>query len=126
MSKDSPKVDAPREPAGGPAQTGSVTTSDPNPNVPKDVFNTSGSQPVRDKTADESKGTPVTRYFTKDGTPVEPASLPGQTPSNLAGKELEGRPDVVTAVEYVDGGGNTVTHDSLASEQESKKNEENK
>lgn len=118
-TSDSPRVDAGPEPAGGPAQTGSLTSHDPNPNTDKDVFDTGANGPVRDRVADESKGTPVARYFTKDGTPVEPASLPGKvTPSNLAGKDLEARPDVVTAIEYIDAGGNTVTHDSLKANKE--------
>lgn len=79
-----------------------------------DVFNTSGSQPVRDRTADPKKGQPVTRYFTKDGTPVEPSTVPpAVTPSNLAGFDASKRDDLVEVVEYLDEGGNVVTHDSL-------------
>lgn len=86
-----------------------------------DLFNTEGSGPVRDKEADPSKGTPVTRFFTKDGTPVEPSTIPtGVTPSNLAGPDANMRDDVVAVVEYIDEGGNTVTHDSLKSKEESK------
>lgn len=102
-------------------QTGSVTSSDPNPNTPKDIFATSGSGPVRDKKADPEKGTPVTRYFTKEGTPVEGSNLAGHTPSNLAGPDPDKmRDDVIEAVEYIDSSGNTVTHDSLKSKEESK------
>lgn len=101
-------------------QTGGVT-SKAEPNVPHDIFNTSGSEPVRDKEADESKGTPVTRYFTKDGTPVEPSTLAGFTPSNLAGPDPDKmRDDVIPVVEYTDEGGSTVTHDSLKAKRESK------
>lgn len=94
-------------------RTGGVTTKQED-NIPHDIFNTSGSEPIRDRTPDASKGTPVTRFFTKDGTPVEPATVPpAKTPANLAGPDASKRDDIVEVVEYVDEGGNTVTHDSL-------------
>lgn len=94
--------------------TGGVTDHDEAPNSPHDPFATSGNEPVRDKTPDASKGTPVTRYFTKDGTPIEPSSLPEHTPSSLAGPDMDKiGDDVVAAVEYLDEDGSTVTHDSL-------------
>lgn len=96
------------------SQTGGVTSKDEAINTPHDPFATSGSEPVRDRKADPSKGTPVTKFFTKDGTPVEPSNLPGPTPSNLAGPDRDKIPDdIVAAVEYVDESGATVTHDSL-------------
>jgi hypothetical protein len=99
-------------------QTGGVSST---PAEGGDLFNTEGNQPVRDKEADESKGTPVTRFFTKDGTPVEPSTIPtGVTPSNLTGPNADMRDDVVAVVEYIDEGGNTVTHDSLKTKEESK------
>lgn len=102
-------------------QTGGITSSDPHPNVPKDIFDTGPTGPVRDKEADPSKGTPVTRFFTKDGTPVEPSNLAGHTPSNLAGPDPEKmRDDVIAVVEYTDEGGNTVTNESLKTAKESK------
>lgn len=85
------------------------------------IFDTGDNGPVRDKEADPSKGTPVTRFFTKDGTPVEPSTIPtGVTPSNLAGPDPDMRDDVVAVVEYIDEGGNTVTNDSLKTKEESK------
>ena len=85
------------------------------------IFGTSGNEPVRDKTPDTSKGTPVTRFFTKDGTPVEPTTVPAaQTPANLAGFDASKRDDIVEAVEYVDESGATVTHDSLKADKENK------
>lgn len=93
---------------------GGITDTDTSVNVPNDVFSTEGNQPVRDKTADPSKGTPVKRFFTKDGTPVEPATVPGAaTPANLAGHDASKRPDVVEAYEYLNEDGSTVTHDNL-------------
>lgn len=103
-------------------QTGGVATSDPNPNTVKDIFNTGATGVVRDRQPDESKGTPVKKYFTKDGTPVEPSTLAGVTPSNLAGPDPDKmRDDVVEAFEYIDEGGNAVTHDSLKTRQEAEK-----
>lgn len=103
-------------------QTGGVTSSDPNPNTDKDPFATSGNEPIRDREPDESKGTPVTRFFTKEGTPVEPTTVPpAQTPANLAGQDPDKRDDVIAVVEYVDESGATVTHDSLAAKKESDK-----
>ena len=94
-------------------QVGGVTTKSED-NIPHDIFDTKGSEPVRDRKADPSKGTPVTRYFTKDGTPVEPSTVPpAVTPSNLAGFDASKRDDLVEVVEYLDEGGNTVTHDNL-------------
>lgn len=86
------------------------------------VFGTTGGEPVRDKTADDSKGRPVTRFFTEDGTPVEPSSIsPSSTPYALQAPDPEvTRPDVIEAVEYVDEDGNTVTHDSLKASKGSK------
>lgn len=109
---DKSKTD--RSTVAGDPQTGGVTSKDEAINTPHDVFATSGSEPVRDREVDKSKGTPVTRYFTKDGTPVEPSNLPGPTPSNLAGPDPDKIPDdIITAVEYMDEGGSVVTHDSL-------------
>ena len=125
MAKDTAKSDSAADKrtdtaTGDAPQTGGVTSHDESVNVPHDVFATSGSEPVRDKTADESKGTPVTRYFTKDGTPVEPSTLPpNKTPANLAGFDHE-KADVIAAVEYVDENGSTVTHDSLKAAKERK------
>lgn len=102
-------------------QTGGVTSKDDPANVPHDVFATSGSQPVRDRTADPSKGTPVTRFFTKEGTPVEPSSLPPAkdvVDYATAGPSADSRDDVVAAVEYIDESGAPVTHDSLKAKQE--------
>lgn len=100
-------------------QTGGVTSKDTKINIPHDVFDTKGSEPVRDRVADPSKGTPVTRFFNKDGTPREPSNLAGPTPSNLAGPDPDKVPDdVITAVEYLDEGGSTVTHDTLKSKSE--------
>lgn len=86
------------------------------------VFGTSGGEPVRDRTPDDSKGRPVTRFFTEDGTPVEPSSIPpAGAPYALRGPQPEvTRPDVVAAVEYVDEDGNTVTHDSAKAAKDSK------
>lgn len=76
---------------------------------------------VRDRQPDSSKGTPVKRFFTKDGTPVEPTTVPtGVTPSNLAAPQESMRDDVVAAWEYLDDGGNVVTHDSLKTKEEAK------
>lgn len=76
---------------------------------------------VRDRQPDPSKGTPVKRFFTKDGTPVEPTTVPtGVTPSNLAAPDENMRDDVVAAWEYLDDGGNVVTQDSLKTKQEAK------
>lgn len=98
--------------------TGGITSKHED-NIPHNVFNTEGNQPVRDKVADESKGTPVTRYFTKDGTPVEPSTVPpAATPSNLQGFDASKRDDIVAVVEYVDEAGSTVTHDMLESNKE--------
>lgn len=94
---------------------GGVTDTDTAVNVDSDVFKTEGNQPIRDKSADPSKGTPVKRFFTKDGTPVEPSTVPGAvTPSNLAGHDASKRDDVVEAWEYLNADGSTVTHDNLA------------
>lgn len=104
-------------------QTGGVTSKDEAVNIPHDVFATSGSEPVRDKTPDPSKGRPVTRFFTKDGTPVEPSSING-TPGGdfaTAGPDPKTRPDVVAATEYLDESGSTVTHDSLKASKEADK-----
>lgn len=95
------------------AQGGGIT-SKPEDNSPHDVFNTSGGEPVRDKEADPSKGIPITRYFTKDGTPVEPTTA--ITYPSAAEPVL--RDDVIAVVEYQDEGGNTVTHDSLKASKE--------
>lgn len=93
--------------------TGGVTDKETD-----NVFNTSGGEPVRDRTADKSKGKPVTRFFTKDGTPVEPSSVePSGTPYALKGGDPSTRDDVVAAVEYLDEDGSTVTHDSLKASQ---------
>jgi hypothetical protein len=106
----------------GDARTGGVTTSVKDTATPHDPFATSGNEPVRDKTVDESKGTPVTRFFTKDGTPVEPTTVPpAVTPSNLAGQDPDKRDDVVAVVEYIDESGATVTHDSLKAKREADK-----
>jgi len=117
MSKDivtNPKASDPKTP-----QVGGVTNKETDK-----IFNTSGSEPVRDRTADKSKGTPVTRYFTKDGTPVEPSTVPpAKTPANLAGFDASKRDDLVEAVEYIDENGSTVTNDSLKAKSESKSNE---
>lgn len=103
-------------------ETGGVTDKDTAVNTPHDVFATSGSEPVRDKKPDPSKGIPVTRFFTKDGTPVEPSTVPAaQTPSNLAGQDPSKRDDVIAAVEYKDESGATVTHDSLKGKREADK-----
>lgn len=104
------------------AQVGGVT-SKPSTNVPESIFDTKGNQPVRDKEADPSKGTPVTRYFTKDGTPVEPSSINASgAPFALKGPDVSTRPDEVIAVtEYTDELGNTVTHDSLKAKKEAAK-----
>lgn len=74
---------------------------------------------VRDRQPDPSKGTPVKRFFTKDGTPVEPTTVPtGVTPSNLQAPDENMRDDVVAAWEYLDDGGNVVTQSSLDSKKE--------
>lgn len=79
------------------------------------------SGPVRDRQPDSSKGTPVKRFFTKDGTPVEPTTIPtGVTPSNLMPPDENMRDDVVAAWEYLDDGGNVVTQDTLKRQEESK------
>lgn len=102
-------------------ETGGITDARED-NTPHDPFATSGNEPVRDRKPDASKGIPVTRFFTKDGTPVEPANLPGQTPSNLAGPDPDKMPDnVIAVVEYKDESGSTVTHDSLKAKEESEK-----
>jgi hypothetical protein len=107
-----------KEPTDPDARTGGVTDKE----VAGTVFSTSGSEPVRDKTVDESKGTPVTRYFTKDGTPVEPSTVPpAVTPANLSGFDHTKRDDIVAAVEYIDESGATVTHDSLKAAKEAEK-----
>lgn len=110
------------EPKSDDARTGGVTTSTVDTEG-GDIFATSGNQPVRDKVADESKGTPVSRFFTKDGTPVEPTTIPtGVTPSNLAGPNPGTRDDVIGVVEYVDPvTGATVTHDNLKAKREAEK-----
>ena len=103
-------------------QVGGVTPKDEAINTPHDVFATSGAEPVRDRKPDPSKGTPVTRFFTKDGTPVEPTTLPGFTPSNLAGPDPDKIPeDIISATEYLDEAGSVVTHDSLKAAKESNK-----
>lgn len=95
-------------------QTGGVTDAVKDTNTPHDPFATSGDEPVRDRKPDPSKGTPVTRFFTKDGTPVEPTTVPpARTPANLAGQDPDKRDDVIAVVEYLDESGNTVTHNSL-------------
>jgi len=100
-------------------QTGGVSPADTSG---EGVFNTAGNEPVRDKTADPNKGTPVTRFFTKDGTPVEPTTVPpAVTPANLAGQDASKRDDVVAAVEYLDDSGAVLTHDSLKAKQEADK-----
>lgn len=100
-------------------QTGGVTDKDPSVNVPSDPFATSGDEPVRDKTPDPSKGTPVTRFFTKEGTPVEPSSVePEGTPFELKGPDPKTRDDVVAVTEYLDESGATVTHNSLKAKTE--------
>jgi|SRR5688572_26046943 len=100
-------------------QTGGVTSKDTGADSAADLFATKGSEPVRDRKPDPSKGTPVTRYFKKDGTPLEPSNLSGPTPSNLAGPDPDKIPDdVVEVVEYLDEAGSTVTHDSLKGEQD--------
>lgn len=86
------------------------------------VFSTSGGEPVRDRKPDDSKGQPVTRFFTKDGTPVEPSSVqPAGAPYELSGPSPSTRPDVVAAVEYLDEDGSTVTHDSLKATKDAEK-----
>lgn len=117
-----PKAIDDQKDAGNVPQEGGITTNDEAVNTPHDVFKTEGNQPVRDKTPDDSKGTPVKRFFTKDGTPVEPSTVPGaQTPSNLAGHDASKRDDVVEAWEYLDNSGSTVTHDNLAKSKEQSK-----
>lgn len=92
-----------------PPMVGGVTDKDTD-----GIFNTSGSEPVRDRTPDESKGQPVKRFFTKDGTPVEPSSLkPEGTPYHLKNPTAEDREDVIEAWEYLDADGAAVTHDSV-------------
>lgn len=109
---DKKSTDAPR--------TGGVTDTDKSTNVPHSPFDTSGDEPVRDREPDSSKGTPVTRFFTKDGTPVEPTTVPAAvTPANLAGQDPDKRDDIVAVVEYLDESGNTVTHNSLKASKES-------
>lgn len=95
-------------------QVGGVT-SKPSDNVPEEILKTSGNEPVRDKKADPKKGTPVTRFFTKEGTPVEPSSINASgSPFALSGPDPATRPDDVVAVtEYEDENGNPVTHNSL-------------
>jgi hypothetical protein len=102
---------------------GGVTDKSIAVNLPHDPFATKGSEPVRDKSPDDSKGRPITRFFTKDGTPVEPSSVPpAGTPYHLKGPDPEAtRPDVIAVVEYLDEDGNTVTHDSLKAEKDAKK-----
>jgi hypothetical protein len=103
-------------------QTGGVTNAVKDTNTPHDPFATTGNEPVRDREPDTSKGTPVTRFFTRDGTPVEPSTVPpAVTPSNLAGQDPDKRDDVVAVVEYLDESGSTVTHDSLAARKEEEK-----
>ena len=86
------------------------------------VFKTTGDQPVRDRQPDQSKGTPVKRFFTKDGTPVEPTTVPtGVTPSNLMPPDENQRDDVFAVWEYLDEGGNLVSHNSLERKQEGEK-----
>lgn len=95
-----------------------ATSDDPrtggiSPKQTEDVFGTTGNEPVRTKTADESIGTPVKRYFTKDGTPVEPSTVPpAVTPANLSGFDASKRPDIVEAFEYLDETGGVVTHEN--------------
>lgn len=97
--------------------TGGVTDKDDNPNQPKSPYETSGSEPVRDKKVDETKGRPVTRFFTKDGTPVEPSTIP----RNYKGEfDLSARPDVVPVVEYLNEDGSTLTHDGLKQQEKAK------
>lgn len=106
--------DFPQEP-----KSGGVTHHDPNPNTPKsedELFNTSGNEPVRDRKADPKKGFPVTRWFTKDGTPVEPGSIPVTKFDEEP--DLEARPDVVAVVEYTNAEGDTITHDMLKKQHE--------
>lgn len=120
--KDGKNLDVtnPKESVRAP-ETGGVTDLHED-NIPHEIFATSGNEPVRDRKPDASKGTPVTRFFTKDGTPVEPATVPpAQTPANLAGQDPSKRDDLVAVVEYKDEGGNTVTHDSLKAKRESEK-----
>lgn len=113
---------APAASAAAPApMTGGVTSQDTSPNVANDVFDTSGSEPVRDKTADPAKGQPVTRYFTKEGTPVEPSSIkPSGSAYEMSAPDPATRADVVAAVEYLDETGSPVTHDSLAAKEAEK------
>jgi len=102
----------------GPAMVGGVTDKQT-----EDVFQTSGSEPVRDKSPDDSKGRPVKRFFTKDGTPVEPSSLrPEGTPWAMREPDAQAsaREDVVEVWEYLDADGNTVTHDSAKAAKEDK------
>lgn len=88
----------------------------------KDVLDTEANQPVRDKEPDASKGTPIKRFFTKEGTPVEPSSVPnGVTPASNVNPDENMRDDVIAVWEYKDASGNTVTHDALKRERESKK-----
>ena len=99
------------------SRVGGTTAKDTGATSESELFNTKDNEPVRDRKPDYSKGEPVTRYFTKDGTPVEPSSLPpAVTPSNLAGFDLSKREDVVEVIEYLDKDtGEVVTHDHLAS-----------
>lgn len=101
-------------------QVGGVTTFKQT-DKSKGIFETEANQPVRDREPDDSKGTPVKRFFTKEGTPVEPTSVPnGVTPASNVNPDENMRDDVVAAWEYKDKDGNTVTHDALKREQESK------
>lgn len=101
---------------------GGITTNDTPVNSPSDVFSTEGNKPVRDKSPDGSKGTPVKRFFTKDGTPVEPSTVPGAvTPSNLSGHDASKRPDIVEAWEYLGKDGSTLTNDGLKAAQDADK-----
>lgn len=97
------------------AARGGGPTTNAEDNTPHDVFNTSGNEPVRDKVADPNKGIPVTRYFTKDGTPVEPSSVPHIDGDDRKPRQ---RDDVIEVVEYEDKEGSVVTHDSLKARQE--------
>lgn len=105
-----------------PPQTGGVTSKNTSTPSEANIFNTKGNEPVRDRKADPSKGQPVTRYFTKDGTPVEPSSINGNPSKDFAtaGPDPSTRDDVVTAVEYVDETGATVTHDNLKAKHDNK------
>lgn len=71
-----------------------------------------GTQDEKDKTAATQDGSTVrTAYYTKDGVPVEPSSIPATNPIGPV-PDARTRPDVVEVAEHVDADGNITKHEN--------------